>query len=33
VPGQATARALLAITGEVHEVTITDPRVVEATVS
>jgi len=33
VPGQATGRALLAITGEVYEVTITDPRVVEATVA
>jgi beta-glucosidase-like glycosyl hydrolase len=33
VPGQATARALLAITGEVHEVTISDPRLVEASVA
>ena len=33
VPGQATGRALLAITGEVYDVTITDPRVVEATVA
>jgi beta-glucosidase len=33
VPGTATARALLAITGEVYEVTTLDPRVVKATVS
>jgi beta-glucosidase len=33
VPGTATARARLAITGEVYEVTIVDPRVVKATVS
>ena len=33
VPGQATGRALLAITGGVYEVTITDPRLVEASVA
>ena len=33
VPGQATSRAILAITGEVYEVTITDPRLVEASVA
>ncbi len=33
VPGQATERAVLAITGEAYEVQITDRRLVEATVS
>ena len=33
VPGQATERALLVITGEVYEVAISDRRLVEATVS
>jgi beta-glucosidase-like glycosyl hydrolase len=33
VPGTATCRALLAITGEVYEVTTLDPRVVKVTVS
>lgn len=32
IPGTATARAVVAITGDVHEVTATDPRLVEVKV-
>ncbi len=33
VPGEATRRAQLAITGEAYEVGVTDPRIVEVTIS
>ena len=33
VPGRATERAILAVTGDVYELSVTDPRLVLATVS